>query len=139
LDPSLHKSISLLDEFKLEKHKIQNGPGSQAEKDSAIKSIAINCMGIDDMCLDFTLPGYPDIELVENGKEIMVSILNVDQYIERIIDMSVGSGIKSQIDSFRRGFNRVFPIKDLHCFSIQELLVLLGGEQKEDWSLKGIL
>ena len=102
-----------------------------------MKGILVDNLKIDDLYLDFTLPGYPEIELMKNGKEIMLSIFNVDDYIERVLDATVGSGIKSQIDAFRKGFNKVFPIRDLHCFNIQELVTLMGGSQVEDWSLKG--
>lgn len=129
----------MLEKFKEEKARILEGPGMEAEKDLALREITVENMKIEDLYLDFTLPGYPDVDLVENGKNTMLSIFNVEQYIMAIIEMTVGSGIKAQVDSFRRGFNRVFPVKDLRCFSIQELALLMGGEQKEDWSLKGIV
>jgi len=128
-----------LEKFIVEKAKVLNETNSEHEKQEAIKEIKIENLKIEDLYLDFTLPGYPEMELVQNGKAIMLSILNVEQYVQAIIDMTVGSGVKAQVDAFRKGFNRVFPIKDLHCFSIQELVALMGGEKKEDWSLKGIL
>jgi E3 ubiquitin-protein ligase TRIP12 len=127
----------MLETFRAEKEKILNGPGSDGQKQELVRNITVKNLKIEDLYLDFTLPGYPDIDLVKNGKDIMLSIENVEEYIEAIIDMTVGSGVKYQVDAFRKGFDRVFPIKDLHCFSLQELVVLMGGEQKEDWSLKG--
>lgn len=135
----MYTSLIFLEKFKAAKTKIIEGSESETEKDRAMRNLTVENMKIADLFLDFTLPGYPDIDLIENGKNTMLSIFNLEQYIEAIVDMTVGSGIKAQIDSFRRGFNRVFPIKDLRCFSIKELAVLMGGEQKEDWSLKGII
>lgn len=40
---------------------------------------------IEDFCLDFTLPGYPDLELRKGGKDILVTEENLEQYIKVII------------------------------------------------------
>ena len=39
---------------------------------------------IDDLLLVFTLPGYPNIELKKGGKDCLVTIHNLDQYINVI-------------------------------------------------------
>ena len=36
---------------------------------------------IDDLSLVFTLPGHPNIELKKNGKDCLVTIYNLDQYV----------------------------------------------------------
>ena len=36
---------------------------------------------IDDLSLIFTLPGYPNIELKKGGKDCLVTIENLDQYV----------------------------------------------------------
>ena len=36
---------------------------------------------IDDLSLVFTLPGYPNIELKKGGKDCVVTIENLDQYV----------------------------------------------------------
>jgi len=32
--------------------------------------------------MDFTLPGHPDIHLIENGHEVYLSIANIELYLE---------------------------------------------------------
>ena len=64
----------------------------------------------------------------------MVSIDNVEDYVNRIVDYTVGQGIRTQVRAFRKGFNRVFPVRDLHSFSTSELVIIMGGSAKEDWS-----
>ena len=34
-----------------------------------------------DLDLDFTLPGYPHIELKKNGKDILVNLENLEEYL----------------------------------------------------------
>jgi E3 ubiquitin-protein ligase TRIP12 len=129
LDPSLHKSLSLLNEFIQQKNQ-------QQEKDSS--TIRIQGASIEDLCLDFTLPGYPDIELVPQGKHLTVKLDNLQNYIDKIIDFTIGEGIKPLVKAFRKGFNQVFPINDLHSFSTMELLMMMGGSnQQENWSSEG--
>lgn len=89
---------------------------------------------IDDLALDFTLPGY-DIELMPGGRDISVTAQNVQQYVDLIVDAIVGKGSFLQVQAFREGFSRVFPISDLQAFSVQELSMLLGNSE-EDWSVE---
>jgi len=37
---------------------------------------------IDDLELDFVLPGYPDIELKKGGKNISVTLDNLEEYVQ---------------------------------------------------------
>ncbi|KAF9622824.1 hypothetical protein IFM89_034059 [Coptis chinensis] len=84
---------------------------------------------IEDLCLDFTLPGYPDYILkgVDN-----VDINNLEDYISLVVDATVKSGIMRQVEAFRAGFNQVFDISSLQIFSPNELDYLLCG-RRELW------
>jgi len=37
---------------------------------------------IDELELDFVLPGYPDIELKKGGKNIAVTLNNLEEYVQ---------------------------------------------------------
>jgi len=88
--------------------------------------------------LDFTLPGYPSIDLVPGGSDVSLTIENVDQYIERVIDMTLGSGVRHQVEAFRAGFSQVFPFTALRAFTPNEL-VMLFGQAEEDWSIETLM
>ena len=88
---------------------------------------------IDDIGLDFTLPGYPSIELVPNGSDIPVTLDNVGDYIDKVFDLTLGSGVQRQVEAFRAGFSQVFPYTALRAFTPSEL-VMLFGRVEEDWS-----
>ncbi|CCF57986.1 hypothetical protein KAFR_0D03380 [Kazachstania africana CBS 2517] len=87
---------------------------------------------IDQLYLNFVLPGT-DIELIENGRSVHVQAFNADEYIRQILSQLMGKGIKSQVESFMRGFSKVFPYKNLLILSPSELIDLFGSV-KEDWS-----
>jgi E3 ubiquitin-protein ligase TRIP12 len=63
----------------------------------------------------------------------MVTSDNVDEYIASVIDAVIGKGIQAQARALREGFSKVFPIKDLAKFTVDELVMLFGNSD-EDWS-----
>ena|SRR5579859_2906700 len=62
-----------------------------------------------------------------------VTIDNVDEYVDLVVDFTIGRGIKRQIAAFRNGFSAVFPYEALCAFTADEL-VMLFGKSDEDWS-----
>lgn len=48
---------------------------------------------MEDLSLDFTLPGYPNIELRANGSDTAVTIDNVHEYIELVVDFTLKRGV----------------------------------------------
>ncbi|KAG6008900.1 hypothetical protein E4U21_003712 [Claviceps maximensis] len=136
VDPGLASSLKTIKKFALAKKEIDEDPNrTAAQKVADTESIVIDNVRLEDLCLDFTLPGYPHIELEENGSHKRVSIENVDIYIEKVIDMTLGSGVRRQVDAFRAGFSQVFPYSALSAFTPDEL-VSLFGKVDEDWSLE---
>ncbi|GER50251.1 E3 ubiquitin-protein ligase UPL3 [Striga asiatica] len=80
---------------------------------------------VDDLCLDFSLPGYADY-ILRAGNEI-VDISSLGNYVSLVVDATVGTGIMRQMEAFRSGFNQVFDISTLTIFSPNELDQLLCG------------
>ncbi|CAF4417286.1 unnamed protein product [Rotaria magnacalcarata] len=95
---------------------------------------------IDDLFLVFTLPGHPNIELKKGGKDCLVTIHNLDQYINLVAHWTLVEGVRRQFESFRDGFNSIFPIHHLKCFYPDELhQVFCGCGSTELWDLKVLL
>lgn len=46
----------------------------------------MNGCSVEDLGLDFTLPGYPNIELKKGGKDFAVTIYNLEEYL-RVCDV----------------------------------------------------
>ncbi|KAK1558452.1 hypothetical protein Q3G72_002483 [Acer saccharum] len=85
---------------------------------------------VEDLCLDFTLPGYPDY-ILKPGEEI-VDVNNLEEYISLVVDATVKTGILRQVEAFRAGFNQVLDITSLQIFTPHELDNLLCG-RRELW------
>ncbi|CAI0471551.1 unnamed protein product [Linum tenue] len=88
---------------------------------------------IEDLCLDFTLPGYPCYVLNANEDPKMVNMDNLEEYVTLVVDATVRSGICRQVEAFKSGFNQVFPIEHLKIFTEEELERLVCGE-RDFWS-----
>ncbi|MCE3052106.1 E3 ubiquitin-protein ligase upl4 [Datura stramonium] len=83
---------------------------------------------IGDLCLDYTLPGYPDYVLNSPSDSKTVDLSNLEEYVLLIVDATLNSGISRQIGAFKSGFAQVFPISHLQVFTEDELERLLCGE-----------
>jgi E3 ubiquitin-protein ligase TRIP12 len=139
VDKDLAKSLKLLRKFALAKKKVDdNQVLTPRGKQERYKEISFDGVRVEDLEIDFTLPGYPDIELVLNGAEVKVTIYNVGEYVDKVIDMTLGSGVRRQVEAFRAGFSQVFPYNALRSFTPDEL-VMLFGQVEEDWTLESKL
>lgn len=139
VDPGLARSLKTIKKYSIAKKEIDEDPSrTPAQKVADTESISIDGVRLEDLCLDFTLPGYPGIELEPNGSQKRVTIENVDRYLDKVIDMTLGSGVRSQVDAFRAGFSQVFPYTALSAFTPAELVTLFG-KVNEDWSLESKL
>ncbi|CAK7273749.1 Ubiquitin fusion degradation protein 4 [Sporothrix epigloea] len=139
VDSALARSLLLIQKFATTKEAIEKDTVRSAmEKTAAIAAITINNTRIEDYSLDFTLPGYPDIELIPGGSQTSVTIDNVGTYVERVVSMTLEGGVRRQVDAFQKGFSQVFPYSALSAFTPDEL-VSLFGRIEEDWSLETLV
>ena len=136
VDKDLASSLKLLRKFAIAKKNIDENqvltPRGRAER---YKEISFDATRVEDLEIYFTLPGFDGIELIPRGADTKVTIHNVGDYVDRVIDMTLGSGVRRQVEAFRAGFSQVFPYNALRSFTPDEL-VMLFGQVDEDWSLE---
>ncbi|KAF8666891.1 hypothetical protein HU200_053415 [Digitaria exilis] len=94
-------------------------------------------MKLEDLCLDFTLPGSPEYELIPGGSQKMVTLDSLEEYVSLVVDATLKSGIAKQIEGFKSGVNEVFALKTFKMFTEKEMERILCGEQ-DAWALKNI-
>ena len=97
----------------------------------AAMSLLVDGCPVEDLCLSFELPGYPAYPLhgsagTTPGAE--VTAVNLGEYIEAVVDATMGSGVAAQVGAFREGFNAIFPITSLTSFYEDEIEAMLCGE-----------
>ncbi|KAL4885625.1 hypothetical protein BJY04DRAFT_180094 [Aspergillus karnatakaensis] len=138
VDHDLAKSLLLLKQFANLKNVVASRSTPKNKKTQALNEVEVDGVQVEDLGLDFTLPGYPAIELIKNGSNIPVTMDNVDLYVDRVVDMTLGSGVQAQVEAFRAGFSQVFPYSALQAFTPSEL-VMLFGKAEEDWSIETLM
>ena len=64
-------TVSQLDNIVRKKRKLEEDPKlTPGERQERIKNLTMDGCPIEDLGLDFTLPGYPNIELRKGGKQL---------------------------------------------------------------------
>merc|ERR1719323_2280593 len=79
------------------------------------------------------------INLVADGDNEVVTVHNVEDYLNLTLDFALNKGIRKQMDAFRAGFNQVFPLEKLAPFSPSEVKSMLCGDQSPVFTREDII
>ncbi|XP_069194933.1 E3 ubiquitin-protein ligase TRIP12 isoform X12 [Procambarus clarkii] len=110
---------------------------SGIELQTRLDALTVDGCSVEDLALTFTLPGYPNIEFRKGGSDISVTINNLDQYLQLVIEWLVREGVRRQMEALREGFECVFPLTQLHVFYPEELEQLFcGSSDASQWDMK---
>lgn len=136
VDEDLAQALQTLKQYVTAKKRIEGQSRlNPVQKMQKLSKIQVDGASVEDLGLDFTLPGYPSIELMPNGSNIAVTLENIGTYIEKVIQFTLGKGVHRQINAFRAGFSQVFPYSALRAFTPDELVMLFGSSD-EDWTIE---
>lgn len=94
---------------------------------------------IEDLNLDFTLPGHPSIELKKGGKYILTKLDNLDQYVKLLRYWTLTEGVRRQMEAFRAGFESIVPLHYLKIFYPEELDSLFCGSGYQNWDVRMLM
>ncbi|KAM6988554.1 E3 ubiquitin-protein ligase TRIP12 isoform 7-T15 [Tautogolabrus adspersus] len=152
IDPGVAKSIQHLEDIIRQKKRLEQDrsqvkhstgdihvPGTRETLQQALESLNMNGCSVEDLGLDFTLPGFPNIELKKGGKDVPVTIYNLEEYLRLVVYWTLNEGVSRQFESFREGFESVFPLHHLQYFYPEELDQLLCGSKSETWDVKTLM
>ncbi|CAK6980079.1 E3 ubiquitin-protein ligase HECTD1 isoform X3 [Scomber scombrus] len=125
---------------------------SEDEKNTRLQDLMLrNPLGsgpplsIEDLGLNFQfcpsskVHGFSAVDLKPNGDDEMVTMENAEEYVELMFDFCMHTGIQKQMEAFREGFNRVFPMEKLSSFSHKEVQMILCGNQSPSWTADDII
>uniref|UniRef100_A0A8C8DQT1 E3 ubiquitin-protein ligase n=1 Tax=Oryzias sinensis TaxID=183150 RepID=A0A8C8DQT1_9TELE len=140
IDPGVAKSIQHLEDIIRQKKRLEQDRSQTRETlQQALESLNMNGCSVEDLGLDFTLPGFPNIELKKGGKDVAVTIYNLEEYLRLVVYWTLNEGVSRQFESFREGFESVFPLHHLQYFYPEELDQLLCGSKSETWDVKTLM
>jgi len=103
--------------------------------DRSSEELKLDGCCIEDLCLDFTLPGASGFELKSDGAEETVCLENLAEYVSLVADTFVGSGVSEQFKALVEGVSEVCSPSSLLCFTPAELSAHLCGEEGWDFSV----
>ncbi|XP_051578204.1 E3 ubiquitin-protein ligase HECTD1-like isoform X5 [Myxocyprinus asiaticus] len=125
---------------------------SEDEKNTRLQDLMLkNPMGsgpplsVEDLGLNFQfcpsskVHGFSTVDLKPNGEDEIVTMENAEEYVELMFDFSMHTGLQKQMEAFREGFNRVFPMEKLSSFSHKEVQMILCGNQTPSWTAEDIV
>nr|XP_060623799.1 E3 ubiquitin-protein ligase TRIP12 isoform X3 [Anolis sagrei ordinatus] len=140
IDPVVARSVYHLEEIVRQKKSLEQDKSQTKESlQYALETLTMNGCSVEDLGLDFTLPGFPNIELKKGGKDLPVTIHNLEEYLRLVIFWALNEGVSRQFDSFRDGFESVFPLSHLQYFYPEELDQLLCGSKTDTWDAKTLM
>jgi hypothetical protein len=121
VDPDLHKFLCSLKEFlgEYEKNPLRD---------------KYQGVDVEDLQLYFTLPAYEDVELLDGGKNKLVLLENLSEYIELVVEKTLVQQV--QVNEFREGLCSLITLDSLLGFSADELEELICGSHNDVWDLE---
>lgn len=141
IDPEFGVTLRQLHSLVLEKRRVQDQARtkgySTAELQSGMSNITLDGCSVEDLSLNFTLPGFPNIDLKKGGSDIAVTIHNLDHYLQLVVEWLLREGVWRQMEAFKEGFDMVFPMTQLNVFYPEELeMVFCGASCSTHWDVK---
>jgi len=139
--PDVHKTLLKLMEIVKKKRAILNDAALSADaKAEGVKALTYDGVTLEDLSLYFTVPGHDAVVLKEGGEDIVLTIDNVEEYCELLPRVVLVDSIRLQLEAFRSGFSRVFPIGAMRLFCGDELQELFGSDQGTmEWNPEQLL
>lgn len=82
---------------------------------------------------------HAQVDLIQDGSEISITMENAKEYADQTIAYCLDRGVHRQLEAFKAGFSKVFPMEKLHAFSPEEIRAMLCGEQNPQWTKDDLL
>lgn len=101
---SLTKLITVCEQFDTVREDATIDASTRATQ---LAACTLDGCSIEDLCLSFTLPGHDDIELCEGGATKDVTLENLREYVNAIVEMTLVTGVERQMHAVIEGFEKV--------------------------------
>lgn len=123
----------------MQEQKSGENPPTHPDSQFKLASLTLDGCSIEDLGLDFTLPGFPNIELKKGGKDTPVTLDNIEQYLSLLCHWTLVEGVSKQMESFKEGFESIFPLSHLSLFYPEEMEQLFCGSGINRWDMKTLV
>nr|CAD7427678.1 unnamed protein product [Timema monikensis] len=140
--PEVHRTLAQLQGVVRLREALEQDPNlSTGDRKERVERLGLDGCPVSDLGLDFTLPGHVGVELRRGGRDLPLTVHNIEQYTKLVSHWFLLEGVARQMEAFREGFESVFPLAQLQMFHPEELeLVFCGGiSSAAGWDVKSLL
>lgn len=128
-------SMKLLESLKI-KRRIEKDESLSAEKKlEAISQIKIDGYSFEDLRVNFTVPEFPEIEMKEGGKDILLTLENVEEYLKLVVWWIVYKGPEESFKAISEGFKDIIHDPDMKILYLDELECFFSDSKAELWTV----
>jgi E3 ubiquitin-protein ligase TRIP12 len=128
LNPQMGKTVLRLHSIATRCDDILSDAGlSEAQRKQRLSALTLDGCKIEDLCLNFTVPAYADIELKHGGRDLAVTLENLSEYIACLTSSLLAEGVDPAMRAIWEGFSEVSDPAKLRIFAVDELDELLTG------------
>nr|CAD7443554.1 unnamed protein product [Timema bartmani] len=147
VDPVRGHFLQQLNDLSSRKARIaQDNTLSYEDRVRQIQNLGLGqAVRLEDLAITFTYQpssrafGFSVAELAPSGSDMEVTLDNLEEYVDLTTSFCLEQGVARQMESFRAGFSRVFPMDKLRAFSPEEVRVMLCGDQNPHWTREDLL
>ncbi|XP_024407116.1 E3 ubiquitin-protein ligase HECTD1 isoform X5 [Desmodus rotundus] len=153
VNPHRARFLKEIKDLAIKRRQILSNKGlSEDEKNTKLQELVLKNpsgsgppLSIEDLGLNFQfcpssrIYGFTAVDLKPSGEDEMVTMDNAEEYVDLMFDFCMHTGIQKQMEAFRDGFNKVFPMEKLSSFSHEEVQMILCGNQSPSWAAEDII
>ncbi|XP_045472144.1 uncharacterized protein LOC123678918 isoform X2 [Harmonia axyridis] len=139
--PAVHKVLGYIRQLITEREKIlDDNELTDSEKSSLIKDLTINGDSLESYNLNFVFPGHEEIELIPDGANTSVDIMNAHIYVDAIMK-KLFVGVQKQMSALKWGFDHVIKLSKLNMFEPEELKHIIFGKEDDTsyWTYENLI
>nr|XP_019610070.1 PREDICTED: E3 ubiquitin-protein ligase HECTD1 isoform X4 [Rhinolophus sinicus] len=153
INPHRARFLKEIKDLAIKRRQILSNKGlSEDEKNTKLQELVLKNpsgsgppLSIEDLGLNFQfcpssrIYGFTAVDLKPSGEDEMITMDNAEEYVDLMFDFCMHTGIQKQMEAFRDGFNKVFPMEKLSSFSYEEVQMILCGNQSPSWAAEDII
>lgn len=135
--PSLANFVDAMAGIMKEASRIKSDSGlTTEEKQDALSNLNYDGCSFEDLCINFTVPGFPDIEMVEGGSELNLTVDNVEEYLQLLVWWLLYKGPQDKLECIRAGYTSVLNEEYFVSILPEDMDKMVCGTGVNPWKIE---
>ena len=91
---------------------------------------------LDDLCINFTVPGFPDIEMIDGGAEIFLTVENIEEYLQLLVWWLLYKGPQKKLECIQAGYDSILSRESMKPLLIGDMKEIFSGMASGPWTVE---